>query len=105
MLTIDDMNMNEPVRIYDKGIKDDVSTPGWADTFGSFRSSVREGSITIPRVALGEPLLAECEHFIECVVERKTPVSSGKVGADVVRTLAAITESMSLNGAEVKVGK
>ena len=105
MLTIDDMNMNEPVRIYDKGIKEDVSTPGWADTFGSFRSSVREGSITIPRVALGEPLLAECEHFIECVVERKLPISSGKVGADVVRTLAAITESMSLNGAEVKVGK
>ena len=105
MLTIDDMNLNEPIRIYDKGIKDDVSTPGWADTFGSFRSSVREGNVTIPRVALGEPLLAECEHFIECVTERKTPISSGVVGADVVRTLTAITESMSLNGAEVMVGK
>ena len=105
MLTIDDMNLNEPIRIYDKGIKDDVSTPGWADTFGSFRSSVREGNVTIPRVALGEPLLAECEHFIECVTERKTPISSGVVGADVVRTLTAITESMNLNGAEVKVGK
>ena len=105
MLTIDDMNLNEPIRIYDKGIKDDVSRPGWADTFGSFRSSVREGNVTIPRVALGEPLLAECEHFIECVTERKTPISSGVVGADVVRTLTAITESMSLNGAEVMVGK
>lgn len=105
MLTIDDMNMNEPVRIYDKGIRDDISTPGWADTFGSFRSSIREGSITIPRVALGEPLLAECEHFIECVSTGSTPVASGPVGADVVRTLAAITRSMSLNGAEVEVGK
>ncbi|MFM8858083.1 MAG: Gfo/Idh/MocA family protein [Actinomycetota bacterium] len=105
MLTIDDMNMNEPVRIYDKGIRDDISTPGWADTFGSFRSSVREGNITVPRVALGEPLLAECEHFIECVSTGSTPIASGQVGADVVRTLAAITRSMSLNGAEVEVGK
>ena len=103
MLTIDDMNMNEPFRIYDKGIRDDVSTPGWADTFGSFRSSVREGNITIPRVSLGEPLLAECEHFLECIASGSTPIASGTVGADVVRTLTAITESMRLNGTEVKV--
>ena len=103
MLTIDDMNLNEPIRIYDKGIKDDLSTPGWADSFGSFRSSIREGNITIPRVALGEPLLAECDHFIECVSKNLRPLASGTVGADVVRTLTAITESMSLNGAEVKV--
>lgn len=105
MLTIDDMNMNEPVRIYDKGIRDEASTPGWADTFGSFRSSIREGSITIPRIALGEPLLAECEHFIECVTTGITPIASGSVGADVVRTLTAITRSMELNGAEIGVGE
>jgi len=35
----------------------------YVDSFASFRASVREGDITIPKVALGEPLRAECDHF------------------------------------------
>lgn len=103
MLTIDDMNLNEPIRIYDKGIRDEVTKPGWADTFGGFRSSVREGNITIPKVALGEPLQAECDHFIDCVSNGTTPITDGIVGANVVRTLEAISESMANGGQSVKV--
>jgi hypothetical protein len=37
------------------------------DTFASFRASVREGDVTIPKISAGEPLKTECDHFIECV--------------------------------------
>ncbi|MGH2770574.1 MAG: Gfo/Idh/MocA family protein, partial [Actinomycetota bacterium] len=65
MLTLDDMNLGEPLRIYDKSVTDERVTPNFIDSFASFRASVREGDVTIPKVALGEPLKAECDHFLE----------------------------------------
>ena len=67
MLTFDDMNLTEPIRVYDKRVTDDRTTVGYVDSFASFRASIREGEIVIPRVVLGEPLRAECEHFLDCV--------------------------------------
>ena len=56
MLTFDDMNHTEPLRVYDKQVTDGGDEPGFIDTFASFRASVRDGDITIPRVTAGEPL-------------------------------------------------
>ncbi|MGQ0505144.1 MAG: Gfo/Idh/MocA family protein, partial [Myxococcaceae bacterium] len=78
MLTCDDMNLNEPIRIYDKGVTDARTQPGFVDTFASFRASVREGDITVPKVALGEPLKTECEHFLECIKTGKAPLTGGR---------------------------
>lgn len=106
MLTLDDLNLSEPLRIYDKGVTDDTFTPGFVDTFASFRASVREGNITIPKVSLGEPLRNECEHFLECVQHGKTPHTSGHDGVAVVRALEAIERSVRNGGCEepVRVG-
>ena len=97
MLTFDDMNLMEPLRLYDK-IVTDARTPGFIDTFASFRTSVREGDIVIPRVGTGEPLKAECEHFLDCIRGGVTPVSDGRSGADAVRALAAIQRSLAHGG-------
>lgn len=104
MLTLDDMNLSEPVRIYDKGVTDETFTPGFVDTFASFRASVREGAITIPKVALGEPLRSECEHFIACVREGTTPKTGGREGLAVVRALDAIARSARGGGHPEPVG-
>ncbi len=104
MLTLDDMNLSEPIRIYDKQVTDELMTPSFVDTFASFRSSVREGDITIPKVAMGEPLKAECDHFLECVEHGKEPLTSGRFGASVVRALEAIQRSAQNQGREEKVG-
>ena len=58
MLTFDDMNLSEPIRVYDKRVTDDRTTVGYVDSFASFRASIREGEIVIPRVVLGEPGMA-----------------------------------------------
>lgn len=103
MLTLDDMNLSEPLRMYDKQVTDEMVGPGFVDTFASFRASVREGDITIPKVALGEPLRAECDHFLECVEYGKEPLTSGRLGLAVVRSLAALERSIAANGAEQPV--
>ncbi len=103
MLTLDDMNLGEPLRIYDKSVTDERITPNFIDTFASFRASVREGDVTIPKVALGEPLKAECEHFLECVEFGKQPLTGGWEGVVVVRTLEALTRSLRNGGREEPV--
>ncbi|HEX9945106.1 MAG TPA: Gfo/Idh/MocA family oxidoreductase [Thermoanaerobaculia bacterium] len=97
MLTFDDMNLSEPLRLYDKTVTDQRS-PGFIDTFASFRTSIREGDILIPKVPTNEPLRAECDHFLECIANGTRPVSGGRSGADAVRVLAAIERSMGDGG-------
>jgi predicted dehydrogenase len=103
MLTFDDMNMMEPIRIYNKTVTDQRVKPGFVDTFVGFRTSIRDGDIVIPRVSAGEPLKNECDHFIDCVKDGKKPVSDGQNGVDVVKVLAAIQRSIDEGGKEQKV--
>jgi predicted dehydrogenase len=97
MLTFDDMNLSEPIRLYDKRVTEQ-RTAGFIDTFASFRTSIREGDIVIPRVASGEPLKAECDHFLECIASGAAPESAGRSGLAVVRVLAAIDRSLANGG-------
>lgn len=103
MLTLDDMNLSEPIRMYDKGVTDELMSPTYVDTFASFRASVRDGDVTIPRVPMGEPLRAECEHFLDCVELGKEPLTGGREGAAVVRALEAIDRSIRGRGREEQV--
>lgn len=100
MITLDDMNLNEPLRIFDKSVTEDLTNAPFVDTFASFRASVREGDVTIPKVALGEPLRTECDHFIECVAQNKPPLTSGRDATAVVRVLEALTRSVANAGRE-----
>jgi predicted dehydrogenase len=97
MAVWDDMNLSEPVRIYDKSVKIERE-PLYSDTFGSFQMQVRNGDVVIPYVGGPEPLAAECDHFIKCVAGRARPVNGGDVGLRVVRALEAADRSMR-NGA------
>lgn len=103
MLTFDDMNLNEPLRIYDKQVTDERSRPGYVDTFASFRASIRDGDITIPKVATGEPLRAECDHFLACVQAGSRPISGASEGTAVVRVLEAMDRSIRNVGREETV--
>lgn len=102
MVTLDDMNINEPLRIYDKQVTDE-GRPGFVDTFASFRASVREGDITVPKIPLGEPLRNECEHFLDCIEHGAPPVTDGHLGVAVVRALEALQRSIANRGREEPV--
>jgi predicted dehydrogenase len=100
MLTFDDMNLSEPLRLYDKVVTGE-RTPGFVDTFASFRTSIREGDILIPKVPVNEPLRAECDHFLECIASGARPLSDGASGLAAVRALAAIERSVGSGGRRV----
>ena len=96
-------SLSEPVRLYDKQVTD-VRTPApYIDSFASFRASLREGDITIPRIPLGEPLKVECDHFLECIAAGKPPLTGGREGLTVVHALEAIQRSVRAAGREEPV--
>ena len=100
MVTFDDMEATEKIRMYDKGaaIKHDITT-SYADII-----SLRFGDIVIPKVPGGEPLALECEHFIDCVLDGKPMRSDGIDGLRVVQVLEAGQKSLKSNGAPINPG-
>jgi UDP-2-acetamido-3-amino-2,3-dideoxy-glucuronate N-acetyltransferase len=58
--------------------------------------------ITLPKL---EPLRRECEHFIDCVVNRQTPRTDGRSGVQVLKVLAACEKSLRSAGRAVMVNE
>ena len=50
-----------------------------------------------------EPLRRECAHFIECVLERRAPLTNGEEGLRVLQILQACQRSLQMNGEPVEV--
>jgi predicted dehydrogenase len=98
MAVFDDLEANEKLKIYDKGAE--VNTD--YDTFAEY-VGLRFGDITVPYIRVGEPLRVECEHFLECVRDRKTPLSDGQDGLRVVKVLEAADRSLEGNGSPVDI--
>ncbi len=90
MAVWDDLDMARPIQVFDRH----VELPQYADTYQEFKTVTVDGGIYIPSVRLNQPLQAEVEHFIDSVLEGKTPRSDGHSGLRVVRALEAATESM-----------
>lgn len=55
---------------------------------------------TVPLPA-DEPLRLECSHFLDCVRERKQPLTDGPSGIQVLKVLQACQVSLQLNGRPV----
>lgn len=99
MLVFDDLQLTEPIRIYDSGVTEER----YIDSFASYRMAVREGDIVIPRVPGGEPLRNQCDHFLQCIALRQAPLSGAREGLAVVRALEALERSLRSGGGEVPV--
>lgn len=50
-----------------------------------------------------EPLKAECEHFLECVAQRRAPRTDGASGLRVLQVLQACEDSLRRNGEPVNL--
>ena len=93
MAVIDDMESTEKIRIYDKG----VNFTGDYSAYSEYLT-LRIGDILIPKIKNAEPLKLECQHFIDCILNNKTPRSDGEDGLRVVRVLNAAQESLKQGG-------
>jgi len=98
-LLFNDLDNLEKLRIYEKGV--DVERP--YSGFGEFQYLLRDGDIISPKIELKEPLRLQCQHFLECVRERKTPLTDGQNGLKVVKVIAAINESLKHDGIPTKI--
>lgn len=96
MAVYNDVETEQKIKIYDKGIDAPPDTNG----FGEFQCNYRSGDITIPRIQFAEPLRQECLHFIDCIVKRAKPCSDGQDGLQVVKILEAAQKSMSNGSAQ-----
>jgi len=94
MLVYDDVSSLEKIRIYDKG----VSVMPHYDTFGEFQLSYRFGDIFIPKLDDSEPLKIACQHFMDCIRNKKESRSGGRHGLEVVKVLEASNKSMHNDG-------
>ena len=98
MATFDDMDLERKITVYVKGFDES------ADSYGEYIT--RTGDIWSPRVGNAEPLRLEAQHFVDCIRERRTPVSDGRSGLRVVRVLEALQRQLeaSRRGVPERVG-
>jgi predicted dehydrogenase len=90
MVVYNDIEPQEKIRIYDKGV--DVAE--YNDTLGKFQCSYRYGDVVIPNIKIVEPLRQECQHFLDSIVNHTKPLTSGEEGLKVVRILEAAQKSL-----------
>jgi predicted dehydrogenase len=98
MAVFNDISTTEPIRVYDKGVLAPGTYLSYGDSLG-----VRTGDIWIPRVEMQEPLRLECHHFLDCVENRKNPLTDGRQGIQVVRVLEKAQVSLKHNGVPITI--
>lgn len=102
MAVWDDLELREPIRIYDKRVE--VPPPqAMEGSFLEYKTLVVDGGSVVPQIPINRPLQAECSHFLDCIVERRTPHSDGYNGLAVIKALEAATLSMRQNAAIVPI--
>jgi len=97
MIVYDDVAPLEKIRIFDAR----VERPPHYDTFAEFQYACHYGDISSPYLKQEEPLKAECQHFLECIQESKSPLTCGTRGLELVRILEASSASLKLGGGAV----
>jgi predicted dehydrogenase len=94
MAVFDDLESHEKLKIYDKSVASIRRT----ESFGDFQFAYHYGSVISPFIRQEEPLRVECLHFIECVLERKTPLTDVRNGLEVVKVIEAAQRSLREGG-------
>jgi len=97
MVVFDDMEAAEKIRIYDKGAEI-TSVDSYVEAI-----TLRTGDILIPKIPAGEPLRAECQHFLDAIANDAAPRSDGGDGLRVVKALEAGSASLARGGEPVGI--
>ena len=98
MLVWNDMEADEKIRIYDKGVSVDTRE-------GQYNLLVdyRAGDMWAPRLEHKEALRGGAQNFVDAILRGAPLVSDGQAGLRVVRMLEATTASLKAGGKVVKL--
>jgi len=87
MLVYDDTNSEKPLVVYHHQGSNWLVKP----------------KISYPKVKKEEPLRIECQHFIDCIRKKKTPLTDGQRGLKIIKILAAVQKSLDSNSRLIKI--
>lgn len=96
MIVYDDLDGNEPVKIYDSGVVARTD-----EERNRLLYEYRAGDVYSPRIPQKEALANLVADFAKAVQTGGRPVSDGRFGADTVRILEAAQQSVKNRGAEI----
>ncbi len=94
MLVWNDLEADEKIKIYDKGVQITNGQEGVYDLLVSYRS----GDVWAPKCDQTEALKVELTYFIDCILNDRTPTNDGEAGLRVVRMLDAADQSLKERG-------
>jgi predicted dehydrogenase len=97
MLVWNDLEVDEKIKIYDKGVSMSTNPSNLHQLLVSYRS----GDMHAPQVEQIEALRAETAYFLKCIEENKNPFNDGAAGLRVVRILEAADRSIRHRGEAV----
>ena len=64
-----------------------------------------KGESSVVPIATEEPLRRECQHFLDCIRSRATPLSDATSGLNVLKILQACQHSLQLNGRPISLNE
>jgi len=99
MIVYDDIEPSEKIKVYDSGITLDVGDRGRYEMMVGYRA----GDVWAPRLSLTEALSVEVQHFVDCVRERRQPLTDGYAGLRTVSILEAAARSLAERGRPVEL--
>jgi len=97
MLVWNDLEADEKIRIYDKGVSMSTNPANLHQLLVSYRS----GDMWAPQVEQVEALRTETSYFVKCIEENTNPFNDGNAGLRVVRILEAANRSIRSRGEAV----
>jgi predicted dehydrogenase len=99
MLVWNDLEADEKLRVYDKGVSMSTNPSNLHQLLVSYRS----GDMWAPQVENIEALRAETAYFLKCIEENKRPINDGEAGLRVVRILEAADRSIRTRGEAISL--
>lgn len=101
MLVWDDLDADEKVKIYDRGVEFKASDNHSKDGIHNLLVSYRSGDVFIPKLDGSEALKSEVQYFVQCLEKNEDPFNNGQAGLQVVRLLEAADESIKKGGQRI----
>ncbi|MBI1778532.1 MAG: Gfo/Idh/MocA family oxidoreductase [Proteobacteria bacterium] len=99
MVIYDDLDLEERVRVVDKG----AAIASSAEAAYDLRVNYRSGDIWAPRIGATEALHNATAHFIDCIRKSGRPTTGGSEGLRVVKLLEAADRSLAAGGRPIEL--
>jgi predicted dehydrogenase len=101
MLVYDDMENSEKVKVYDKGVVQNLDP----ERREKMLTGYRNGDMLAPNLEATEALRLMAREFVASIAEKRAALSDGHAGYRVVRLLEAAQQSMEQNGRVISLNE